>query len=366
MLTDRPSKEVSSIASRNTKRVSVLVMTYNHEKYISQALDSVLMQQTSFDWEVLVSEDCSTDQTRQIVQEYAARHPGLLRLILSEKNLHSNEVVARGIRAAAGQYLALLDGDDYWITSEKLQTQVDFMDRHPESTVCFHQALVHDERAHRPDWNWTPTNQKEISTLQDICMDNFIATSSTMFRRRAIEGPPEWYIAFFPITDWPLHILYAERGTIAYLPKTMSVYRHHEGGAYSGGSQSLKEDEAYRFISVWTKCSITVIADFSRRASSIIFWTGWRSTRGWDRGNKRSRASGARSQAAQSISFRACESWQKPGSGSCCRAVKHELVYGCNAPLCQNSSRCGYGCAAAMVGYDPDVQLRAILAGCFS
>jgi len=246
MLTDRPSREVSSTPSRNTKRVSVLVMTYNHEKYISQALDSVLMQQTSFDWEVLVSEDCSTDQTRQIVKEYAARHPGLLRLILSEKNLHSNEVVARGIRAAAGQYLALLDGDDYWITSEKLQTQVDFMDRHPESTVCFHQALVHDERAHRPDWNWTPTNQKEISTLQDICMDNFIATSSTMFRRRAIEGPPEWYIAFFPITDWPLHILYAERGTIAYLPKTMSVYRHHEGGAYSGGSQSMKEDEAYR------------------------------------------------------------------------------------------------------------------------
>jgi glycosyltransferase involved in cell wall biosynthesis len=204
------------------------------------------MQQTNFDWEILVSEDCSTDRTRHIVKEYAARHPGLLRLILSEKNLHSNEVVARAIRAAVGEYLALLDGDDYWLTSEKLQTQVDFMDRHPESTVCFHQAVVHDERAQRPDWYWTPPNQKEISTLQDICMANFIATSSTMFRRRAIEGLPEWYSAFFPITDWPLHILYAERGTIAYLPKTMSVYRYHEGGAYSVWPQSRKEDEAYR------------------------------------------------------------------------------------------------------------------------
>lgn len=245
MLTNPPREELSSTASRSAKRVSVLVITYNHERYISQALDSVLMQQISFDWEILVSEDCSTDRTRQIVKEYAARHQGLLRLLLSEKNLHSNEVVARAIRAAAGDYLALLDGDDYWLTSEKLQTQVDFMDIHPESTVCFHQAVVHDERAQRPDWYWTPTNQKEISTLQDICIDNFIATSSTMLRRRAIEGPPEWYHAFFPITDWPLHILYAERGTIAYLPKTMSVYRHHEGGTYSTWSQSRKEDEAY-------------------------------------------------------------------------------------------------------------------------
>ena len=100
--------------SRNTKRVSVLVVTYNHERYISQALDSVLMQQTNFDWEILVSEDCSTDRTRHIVKEYAARHPGLLRLILSEKNLHSNEVVARAIRAAqqcgAGTVRILPDG----------------------------------------------------------------------------------------------------------------------------------------------------------------------------------------------------------------------------------------------------------------
>ncbi|HKF04097.1 MAG TPA: glycosyltransferase [Candidatus Sulfotelmatobacter sp.] len=246
MLMSGPSDEVSGSLLRNTKRVSVLVMTYNHERYISQALDSVLVQQTSFDWEVLVSEDCSTDQTRQIVKEYADRHPGLIRLILSEKNLHSNEVVARGILAAEGQYLALLDGDDYWLTSDKLQNQVDFMDRHPESTVCFHQSVVHDERTQRPDWYWTPPHQKEISNLQDICMDNFIATSSTMFRRRAIQRPPEWYIAFFPITDWPLHILYAEQGTIGYLPKTMSVYRYHEGGAYSGWTQSRKEEEAYR------------------------------------------------------------------------------------------------------------------------
>jgi glycosyltransferase involved in cell wall biosynthesis len=246
MLTGGPGGGLSFTPSRSPKLVSVLVMTYNHERYISQALDSVLMQQTSFAWEVLVSEDCSTDRTRQIVQEYAARHPGLFQLILSEKNLHSNEVIARGIRAAEGQYLALLDGDDYWLTPEKLQNQVDFMERHPESTVCFHQAVVHDERSQQADWYWTAPNQKEISTLQDICMDNPIATSSTMFRRRAIEGLPEWYITF-PITDWPLHILYAERGSITYLPKAMSVYRYHEGGAYSGWTQSRKEDEAYGF-----------------------------------------------------------------------------------------------------------------------
>jgi hypothetical protein len=85
----------------------------------------------------------------------------------------------------------------------------------------------------------------DATESEGIRMDNFIATSSTMFRRRALAGPPEWYLAFFPITDWPLHILCAEQGTIAYLPKAMSVYRYHEDGAYSGWSQSRKEDEAY-------------------------------------------------------------------------------------------------------------------------
>jgi glycosyltransferase involved in cell wall biosynthesis len=226
-------------------KVTVLIMTYNHQRFIRQAIDSVLMQELEYPFEVLISEDCSTDGTREIVQEYAARHPGRIRLLLSEQNLHSNVVVARGIQAAQGEYIALLDGDDYWLSPLKLQKQVAFLDEHPECTVCFHQALVHHDAGDRPDWYWTPKNHKPFSNLNDIWMGNFIATCSTVFRNRAMGELPEWYSSF-PITDWPLHILNAEHGLIGYIDEVLGVYRYHSGGAYSGFSQAQKNDETYR------------------------------------------------------------------------------------------------------------------------
>ena len=108
-------------------KVSVVVMTYNHRRFIEQALDSVLSQRTTFAWELLISEDCSTDGTREVVIDYQRRHPVRIRLLLSERNLRSNAVVARGINAARGQYVAMLDGDDYWIHDDKLQRQADFL-----------------------------------------------------------------------------------------------------------------------------------------------------------------------------------------------------------------------------------------------
>ena len=113
-------------------KVTVLVMTYNHAGFIAQALDSVLTQRTGFHYEILISEDRSTDGTRETVISYAEKHPGRIRLLLSERNLHSNTVVSRGIRVARGEYVALLDGDDYWVSPDKLQKQVDFLDAHPE------------------------------------------------------------------------------------------------------------------------------------------------------------------------------------------------------------------------------------------
>src|SRR5688572_23850951 len=123
-------------------KVSVLVMTYNHARFIRQALDSVLMQRTGFDFEVLISEDCSTDGTREIVVEYARRHPHTITLLLSEANLRSNAVVTRGIDAARGEYIALLDGDDYWTSPDKLRKQAAFLDSHSECALCFHNARV--------------------------------------------------------------------------------------------------------------------------------------------------------------------------------------------------------------------------------
>src|SRR4051794_38896574 len=112
-------------------------MTYNHAPYIAQALESALAQTLSAPFEILVSEDCSTDGTREIVLRYADRDPRI-RLLLSHSNLRSNEVVARGLRAARGRYVALLDGDDYWTSPTKLQAQVEFLEARPGFSICFH------------------------------------------------------------------------------------------------------------------------------------------------------------------------------------------------------------------------------------
>lgn len=228
-------------------KVTVLVMTYNHEKFIAQALESALMQRANFDYEILISEDCSTDRTRQIVIDYQKAHPDKIRLLLSEKNIHSNQIVVRGIKAARGEYVALLDGDDYWISPDKLQKQADFLDSHPECSMCFHNAKIFHETEGRAGGNWTPPGHKEISTLEDIWMGNFIATCSTMFRRDAIPEIPAWYDDMFPITDWPLHILHAERGHIGYIDEVMGVYRYHPGGYYSPLSESKKQQETLKF-----------------------------------------------------------------------------------------------------------------------
>jgi glycosyltransferase involved in cell wall biosynthesis len=228
-------------------KVSVLVMTYNHEKFISQALESAEMQETYFEYEILISEDCSTDRTREIVLDFQKAHPERTRLLLSKQNIHSNEIVVRGIQAARGQYIALLDGDDYWTSPHKLQKQVNFLDSHPECSISFHNARIFHEAEGSEGRNWTSPNHKEISTLEDIWMGNFIGTCSTMFRRGLIGEIPGWYSDFFPITDWPLHILNAEHGKIGYIDEVMGVYRYHPGGLYSPFSETKKQQETLKF-----------------------------------------------------------------------------------------------------------------------
>lgn len=231
-------------------KVTVLVMTYNHALFIEQALESALSQETDFRYEILISEDCSTDGTREKVIHYCETYPKRVRSLLSPRNIRSNAVVARGIRAAAGEYIALLDGDDYWTSARKLQKQADFLDRHQECSMCFHNAQVIHEDGDREPWNWTPEHQDEITTLDDIWMGNYIATCSTMFRRNRLGEVPEWYDALFPITDWPLHILNAQQGAIGYINEVLGVYRYHGGGLYSPHGEAEKQDKTLNFYRV--------------------------------------------------------------------------------------------------------------------
>lgn len=229
-------------------------MTYNHANFITKALDSALMQKTNFEFEILISEDCSTDGTREIVEDYYRRFPDKIRLLLSQQNVHTNEVVSRGIHAAKGYYVALLDGDDYWTSENKLQKQVEYLDKNQQCALCFHNASIVDGDDNQQLRNWTTADQKQISTLEDLWRGNFIATCSTMFRKKWLEKIPEWYHSFFPITDWPLYLLLAEHGTVDYINEVMGAYRHHPAGLYSPYSEKQKQETTLKFYKRINRC----------------------------------------------------------------------------------------------------------------
>jgi glycosyltransferase involved in cell wall biosynthesis len=232
-------------------KLSVLVMTYNHGKFITQALESVLMQKVDFEYEILISEDCSTDNTREIVLNYKEKYPDKIRLLLSEKNLHSNEIVSRGIKAARGKYLATLDGDDYWTSPDKLQKQVNFLDNHSECSVCYHNVNVvyedgkepHPFHTSNPNHHISSSVPKAVSKLEDIVPGNFLQAGSVMFRTGLFKEFPDWYNSFFPITDWPIHIFNAEHGDLGYIDEILGAYRVHSGGLWSANMSFYRKIE---------------------------------------------------------------------------------------------------------------------------
>ena len=254
--------------------VSVLVVTYNHARFVRQALDGALAQRLPQPFEILVSEDCSTDGTREIVQHYAGRHPHLVRLLLSDRNLHSNEVVARGFRAARGRYVALLDGDDYWTSDDKLWAQIAFLDARPDLTICFHNVQVVDEHSQGTGRLWNADGQPDVSDLHELLRGNFIATSSVVYRRAAVPEIPAWYDDFFPVTDWPLHVLYARQGRIGYVDRTLGAYRLHAGGLYSTLHERQKLEANADFYRRLRACSPGPLAAEVARGQRDFF-LGW-------------------------------------------------------------------------------------------
>lgn len=228
-------------------KVSVSLITYDHESFIAGAIESVLAQRADFDWELVVGDDCSTDRTAEIVRSFGDRYPERIRVLPSGGNLGLVRNFLRTFRACRGDYVALLDGDDYWTSSSKLQRQAAFLDARPECSICFHDVAVMLPDGSLCDANYTSPDQKEISSVEDLFETNFIATCSAMLRRKALAELPAWYASCL-WEDWPLYILYAERGKIGYLNEVMAVYRNHGRGLWSGLGPVAQLEAVIRFL----------------------------------------------------------------------------------------------------------------------
>jgi glycosyltransferase involved in cell wall biosynthesis len=208
--------------------VSVAMVTFNHEEFIAQAIESALMQETVFDVEIVVGEDCSTDGTRAIVQGYGREYPGRVRLVVSEENVGAQRNFARVLGTCRGKYVASLEGDDYWTDRHKLQKQVDFLEANPDFVMCCHDVeMSFDGDVDRA----SPFKRDfpQISTFDDIWRKFFIPTPSLIFRNHAISELPDW-LSEIRSGDMALELLLAHHGKCYYMFEKMAMKRRHPGG----------------------------------------------------------------------------------------------------------------------------------------
>jgi glycosyltransferase involved in cell wall biosynthesis len=221
-------------------KVSVLMVTYNHEKYIEQAVRSALMQRTTFDYEIVVGEDCSTDGTADVLRRLEAESPGRLRVLYAEKNLGMMRNYARTFAACRGEYLAFLEGDDYWTARHKLQVQADYLDAHPECILCFHDLVAFVEGVPQDLNPYAPPPQ-EITGLEEVLEDLYINAGTVLMRLHVAPPLPPWTHDLI-MGDWPLFIHLAQYGKFGHIAETMGAYRRHPGGV---GQRSTIAEQTY-------------------------------------------------------------------------------------------------------------------------
>jgi glycosyltransferase involved in cell wall biosynthesis len=213
-------------------KMSVVMLTYNHGPYIAEAIEGVLMQETNFSYELVIAEDCSTDDTRTVIRKYWEQYPDRIRVLLNRHNIGGRRTHRRGYQMCRGQYVASLDADDYWVSPHKLQRQADLLDAHPEYAMCFHAIKMVWEDDCREPTVFRPRFLKDSYTLEDLLEYNFIGACSPVYRKRDFGPYPSWFFVM-PVGDWATHVLHALHGKIGYIDEPMGVYRQHGRGIYS-------------------------------------------------------------------------------------------------------------------------------------
>jgi len=222
------------ITTQVTCRISILLVTYNHASHVRQALDALFGQVFEGAIELIVADDASSDNTVAIIKEYEAKQARFgFKYLDNTKNLGITKNYQRGFAACTGEYVAVLEGDDYWVSPFKLRRQMDFLDAHWESDLCSVNYFVYEENRSHFYPRAPVGNSYRLIGARDLIADNLVGNFSTcMYRNRALASLPK---ELFDICsyDWIVNICVARGSLIGFLEEPMSVYRLHSGGVWS-------------------------------------------------------------------------------------------------------------------------------------
>ncbi|MFU8787387.1 MAG: glycosyltransferase [Methylobacter sp.] len=234
-------------------RISVLLVTYNHENYIRQALDALFGQATKEPIELIVADDGSSDNTVSLIKEYENKkdHQFHFKYLDNKINLGITKNYQRGFAACSGDYVAVLEGDDYWISPFKLQRQIEFLDAHWECGLCSANYFVFEETRFHFYPRTAPGTGYRLLSARDLIADNLVGNFSTcMYRKSALSALPK---ELFEICsyDWIVNICVARSSLIGFIEETMSVYRLHANGVWTQTAPTEKLKAQLALIPVY-------------------------------------------------------------------------------------------------------------------
>lgn len=207
--------------------VSIAIFTYNHRRYIGQCIDSVLMQKTKFDYEIIIADDCSADGVQEILKDYQARYPEKIKLLLQDKNLGLIGNYTSMLHQCRGKYIAQTSGDDFWYDPNKLQKQIDALEKNPHCDLCYTNCYTCDDAG---NINFSPLLNNEIPTFESHLLNTgYIAPGSWTYNRRVLD--------YLDLQDWftdeslavALDILHHSK--VIFISEPTCVYRVHLNSA---------------------------------------------------------------------------------------------------------------------------------------
>ncbi|ANH77657.1 glycosyl transferase [Francisella persica ATCC VR-331] len=232
--------------------VSVCCTAYNHKLYIEDALRGFLSQKTNFAFEIVISDDCSTDGTTEVIQRYLEMFPNIIKFIYQEENQYSKGALPIRdfiLPNVSGKYIALCEGDDYWIDSTKLQKQVDFLELNPQFMGCGHNTsfLERNEEITKAFIDFK--NYNEVYTFDNFIELSYLHTSSIIYRYESkFKEQINEYLKLYSNVDrndYYMLLVFSYFGPIKYINQVMSVYRVNDGGIWNGVN---KEQQLLMFL----------------------------------------------------------------------------------------------------------------------
>jgi len=227
--------------------VSVIMITYNHEPYIQQAIHGVISQQCDFEVELIIADDCSPDHTQGIVNNYinTMEIPDNIHVRYQKhkinKGMNANYIWA--LKRAQGKYIANCEGDDYWTDPLKLQKQIDFLEQHPDYALCGSRAEQIAFNGQQLQIEGKPGDHQ----ILDLARDNFIPTCTALFRSKHLVSIPAW-LSISPIGDWPLFLILASHGKIKILDAITGAHRVHDQGVWTTHFKNGRQEKNHLML----------------------------------------------------------------------------------------------------------------------